>query len=57
MNHAKEAEKIYNEKGQSAVFDYANKHKIEYHYCVPCETNSPTHKKCCLVCGTPNKTN
>ena len=53
-NHTKEAEKIYNAQGQSAVFDYANQHKIPYVYCQPCETNSPSHNGSCLVCGTAN---
>ena len=45
---------IYDKKGQSAVFDFANEHKIEYAYCEPCETDSPSLGSC-LVCGTPNK--
>lgn len=44
-----------NHTKQSAVFDYANKHKLPYAYCKPCETESPTHKGSCLVCGTANE--
>ncbi len=54
IDHSKEAEKIYNQKGQSGVFDYANKHKLKYAYCNPCETDSPTHNGSCLVCGAAN---
>ena len=56
MNKSKiisEAEKIYNKKGQSAVFDFANKHNVKYEYCSPCETSSPQIDHECLVCGSP----
>ena len=50
-------ERIYSQKGQSAVFDYI----LEYHHdqpweeCAPCETRSPVTEEAepvCLVCGT-----
>ena len=47
-----EAYEIYQEKGQSAVFDFANKHKVGYEYCSPCETSSPSIDHECLVCGS-----
>ena len=50
--HFKVAQKLYEEKGQSAVFAYANKHKIGYEFCKPCDTDSPQVKHICLVCGS-----
>jgi len=49
------ANEIYAKKGQSAVFDFANKHKIGYEYCPPCETSSPAIEHECLVCGSTTK--
>lgn len=49
----KKAYEIYQEKGQSAVFDFANKHNVDYAYCSPCETSSPSIDDECLVCGSP----
>jgi len=49
----KEAYKIYTEKGQSAVFDFANEHNVPYAYCSPCETSSPSLDGDCLVCASP----
>jgi len=48
------AVEIYQEKGQYAVFDFANEAGIkEYKYCEPCETDSPSADgECCLVCGS-----
>jgi hypothetical protein len=51
--HFKKAEELYESKGQSAVFAYANKHKIGYEFCKACDTDSPQINKMCLVCGNP----
>ena len=51
IRHLKTARLIYEAKGQSAVFDYANKHKIGYEFCKGCECESPSVKHTCLVCG------
>lgn len=52
-----EAYKIYTDKGQDAVFVYANEKGLEYAYCSPCEIDSPSLEDTCLVCGTPNGDN
>lgn len=51
--HFKNAQAIYEEKGQSAVFAYANKNGIGYEMCgaKACDTESPAIKHICLVCG------
>lgn len=49
------AYEIYQEKGQSGVFDFANKYDIGYAYCPPCETSSPSLGGDCLVCGSPTE--
>lgn len=49
----KKAYKIYQEKGQSAVFNFAKKHNVGYAYCKSCETSSPSIEDECLVCGSP----
>ena len=56
VDHFKKAEAIYNKKGQSAVFDYANKHNIDFEHCKACETESPSIKHVCLVCGQETTT-
>ncbi|MDP2692736.1 MAG: hypothetical protein Q8O88_03810 [bacterium] len=55
--HFKNATKLYEAKGQSAVFDYANKHKIGYEICgkQACDTESPAINHTCLVCGQETK--
>lgn len=55
VDHAKACRKLYEDIGPSAVYDYATKHKLtESRYCRPCETDTPTHNNCCLLCGTDN---
>ena len=62
----KDCKKIYEEKGQSAVFDYANKHNksakkdqlfvlIHFEHCNGCDTESPSVAHNCLVCGQETK--
>lgn len=48
------AVEIYQEKGQSAVFDFALEVGIDkYEHCEPCEIVSPTADgTTCLVCGS-----
>jgi hypothetical protein len=55
--HRKNATKLYEEKGQAAVFSYANKHKIGYEFCgeKACDTESPSINHICLVCGQETK--
>lgn len=48
-------EKLYSNNGPSAVYEFANKSKLKYSQCVPCEAITPTirHKNedQCAVCG------
>jgi len=52
-----DTKKIYEEKGQSAVFDYVNDFNntsgepIPLENCKGCETSSPSLDHVCLVCG------
>jgi len=41
----------YQKHGASAVYEIANKYKLPYSYCVPCETDTPTVLHVCKVCG------
>ncbi len=51
--HIKACHKLYDEIGPSAVYDYANKHKLKnYHYCIPCEARTPVVNETCLLCGS-----
>lgn len=47
---------LYNEVGPSAVYDYANKSKMLYNHCTPCEADTPTisEGECdeCAICGS-----
>jgi len=53
MKHYNKCLKLYQSKGQQAVFDYALKHKdIKWSYCEPCEIDSPIEDGACLVCGS-----
>lgn len=50
------AKSLYERKGQSAVFDYANElpaDVINWWYCNGCETSSPSIEGVCMVCGQP----
>jgi hypothetical protein len=49
--HLRETTRLYNEEGQSSVFDYAEKHDLDWEDCKACESPSPSIKHCCLVCG------
>jgi hypothetical protein len=59
-NLKSECERIYNAKGQTAVFDFINKLsplkmktlKVAYEDCKQCETSSPAQDHVCLVCGS-----
>lgn len=45
------AHRIYQKKGQSGVFDWANKIGIKkWAYCEPCDSESPVSREYCLVC-------
>ena len=51
-----EAYKIYTKHGTSAVYDYADKLGLDYHYCDPCESITPSiSETTCLVCGSEKK--
>lgn len=43
------------QKSISSVYDYANKVKLDYNYCKPCEAETPTIQtlktKECALCG------
>ncbi len=51
------AVELYDTKGVSAVYDYANELGLQYEYCEPCENETPTLDEACLVCGTDNNIN
>jgi len=50
------ANTLYEDKGASAVYEYANKIGLDYSPCKPCDTSTPN--LCtpmlseCLVCGS-----
>lgn len=48
-----EAERLYEEYGPSAVYDYAlTLSGVRYDTCHPCETNeAPTIDGTCMLCG------
>lgn len=52
-------ENLYSKVGPSEVYKYANKIKLLYNYCEPCESETPTIStidwNLCAVCGQ-NKT-
>jgi hypothetical protein len=55
-NYEKAVE-IYEAQGQSAVFDAVLSGTLtatNWHWCEPCECESPHEDKTCLVCGTKN---
>ena len=53
----KKAYKLYEEFGSGSVYEYANSLGLDYSYCEPCDTETPTIEECiCLVCGS-QKTN
>jgi hypothetical protein len=55
-NYEKAVE-IYEAQGQSAVFDAVLGGTLtatSWHWCEPCECESPHEDKTCLVCGTKN---
>lgn len=56
--HFKNATKLYEKNGQSAVFAYANKNGIGYELCgkQACDTESPAINHICLVCGQETTT-
>lgn len=60
----KECQLIYEEKGQSAVFNHVNYHiehgdityrRVNFEYCYACETDSPAINSTCLVCRQGTK--
>lgn len=55
--HRKNAQKLYEKDGQSAVFDYAEKNKIPYEVCGEnaCNSESPAINHICLCCGQSTK--
>jgi len=56
-NYEKAVE-IYEAQGQSAVFDAVlsgTLNATSWHWCEPCECESPHEDKTCLVCGTESE--
>ena len=57
--NAEICEQLYASGGVTAVTDYANKIKLDYGYCIPCEADMPMIKyndhNDCACCGTPMK--
>jgi hypothetical protein len=56
-NYEKAVE-IYEAQGQSAVFDAVLSGTLtatSWHWCEPCECESPHEDKTCLVCGTESE--
>lgn len=49
--HIAKAEKLYQDKGATAVYDYANKNNIPYEYCKACAASVPHINHNCLICG------
>jgi len=49
-------EKLYEANGATKVYDYANKVKLSYNPCKPCDAETPTisdsNKSTCAICGT-----
>lgn len=49
-------EKLYEEGGATKVYDYANKIRLQYSPCKPCDAETPTisdsKDSTCAVCGT-----
>lgn len=49
--HEKKIYKLYEEKGIGAACDYANKNNITYEHCKACESEMPSIKHTCTICG------
>ena len=50
--HAETCQKLYEEGGAAAVYDYANQKNItEWEYCSSCDADTPRENGVCLVCG------
>lgn len=49
-------QKTYEKKGSGEVYNDANKIKLPYSYCSPCDTQTPTIEdkltKTCAICGS-----
>jgi uncharacterized UBP type Zn finger protein len=50
---------LYEEKGASAVYDYANERmekypdgNVQYKQCTPCDAETPHWFDTCLICGS-----
>ena len=39
---------------RSQVYEYAVQHGLDYHYCQPCDADTPTYNQTCLICGSFN---
>lgn len=57
MATLKQFEKIYEKGGISAVCNKANKLKLSYSPCIPCNCDTPVINKSCAACGTVKKNN
>ncbi len=49
-------EKLYETVGATKVYDYANKIRLAYNRCEPCDAETPTisdsKNSTCAICGT-----
>jgi hypothetical protein len=52
MGLIEEAYEIYEKHGQDAVIAWGIKKNLPFHYCEPCEIESPFIGNSCAVCGT-----
>ena len=50
--HLETCQKLYEETGASAVYDYANANGIQnWMFCLHCDAETPREEGTCLVCG------
>ena len=49
-------EQLYEKEGATKVYDYANKIRLAYNRCEPCDAETPTisdsKNSTCAICGT-----
>lgn len=48
--------KAYEKNGAGAVYELANKYNLPYHYCKPCDAETPTLVKLDNICGVCGQT-
>src|ERR1035437_7341633 len=55
ISHTKQAQRLYEKSGASAVYDYASNHNLPCGYCKGCEAETPIYNGTCLICGSTVK--